>query len=225
MARLFHRFVSNPYNILLIFLFLLFIFRPGDKGLVYEDIWKLLWIVVLLAAIFTCRHHRGIRIFAFILAIPMAIFSLTTLFNHRELFCVLHSILTIIFMITCTVSIIINIVVIKSKVTMETMKGVVSAYLMVAFTFAHGYYLTEFLNPGSILISDQTVSVYSYFQYLSKMFYFSFVTLLAIGYGDIVSVSDVAQSLAVMEGVIGQFYMAILVAKLVSAYNRQPTKL
>ena len=44
--------------------------------------------------------------------------------------------------------------------------------------------------------------------FLSDMFYFSFITLLTIGYEDIVPIIDVSQTAVVMEGIIGQFYVA-----------------
>jgi hypothetical protein len=50
------------------------------------------------------------------------------------------------------------------------------------------------------------------------MLYFSFVTLLTIGFGDIVAVKDPSQTACVLEGLIGQFYIAILVSKIVAIY-------
>jgi voltage-gated potassium channel len=50
------------------------------------------------------------------------------------------------------------------------------------------------------------------------MVYFSFITLIAIGYGDITPTGDVGQMFSVMEGLIGQFYLAILVARIVSVF-------
>jgi voltage-gated potassium channel len=49
--------------------------------------------------------------------------------------------------------------------------------------------------------------------------YFSFVTLATLGYGDIVPASDVARGLAILEAVIGQFYLTVVVARLVSLYS------
>jgi hypothetical protein len=51
-------------------------------------------------------------------------------------------------------------------------------------------------------------------------FYFSFVTLATLGYGDIVPRTDVARGLAIVEGVGGQLFLAVLVARLVSLYGR-----
>ena len=53
--------------------------------------------------------------------------------------------------------------------------------------------------------------------------YFSFVTLATLGYGDIVPRSDVARGLAIVEGVGGQLFLAVLVARLVSLYGRRKT--
>ena len=46
--------------------------------------------------------------------------------------------------------------------------------------------------------------------------YYSFVTLTTVGYGDISPVSPAARTLAWMEAVTGQFYLAVIVAGLVS---------
>ena len=48
--------------------------------------------------------------------------------------------------------------------------------------------------------------------------YFSFVTLTTLGYGDITPTSPAARMLAVVEAIMGQLYIAVLVARLVGAY-------
>jgi hypothetical protein len=53
-------------------------------------------------------------------------------------------------------------------------------------------------------------------------FYFSFITLCTVGYGDIAPVSKVARMLAVMEAITGLFYMAVLISRLVSVYSTVP---
>ena len=50
------------------------------------------------------------------------------------------------------------------------------------------------------------------------MMYFSLVCMTTIGYGDIVPVSDVARPLAVIEGVFGQLYLAVMIARLVGLH-------
>jgi ion channel len=48
------------------------------------------------------------------------------------------------------------------------------------------------------------------------MLYFSLTTLTTTGYGDIVAVDPFAPSLANLEAVLGQFYLAITVARIVT---------
>jgi len=52
----------------------------------------------------------------------------------------------------------------------------------------------------------------------SNWLYFSFVTMTTLGYGDILPVSATARGLAYMQAIVGQFYIAVLVAGLVGAY-------
>ena len=51
--------------------------------------------------------------------------------------------------------------------------------------------------------------------------YFSFVTIATLGYGDIVPRSDLARGLTILEGVGGQLFLAVMVARLVSLYGRR----
>ncbi|NOX53624.1 MAG: two pore domain potassium channel family protein [Planctomycetes bacterium] len=55
----------------------------------------------------------------------------------------------------------------------------------------------------------------------SRMVYFSFVTMSTLGYGDIAPKTPIAQTLAWMQSVLGQFYLAVLVAWLVGALPRR----
>ncbi len=60
----------------------------------------------------------------------------------------------------------------------------------------------------------------------SKLFYFSFITLTSVGYGDIMPVNPASQTVAILEALIGQLFPAILLARLVSLEieNRQSRK-
>lgn len=56
------------------------------------------------------------------------------------------------------------------------------------------------------------------------MVYYSFVTLSTLGYGDIIPIHKVAQNWAAMEAMIGQFFIAIVMARLVSMYTVEETR-
>jgi voltage-gated potassium channel len=215
---LYNKFFSGYYNLLLWCIFLLFVFRPYDRGHIYEGIWKVLLTGVLLSSIFNAKHSKPVKILAIFLAIPVVIFSWINLYITVEWVFFLKASLTVAFMLVCTSSIVYD-VLLRARVTLETLRGVICAYFLVAFAFAYVYYLIEFLHPGAMFIANKTLTIYNYIDFLSEMLYFSFITLLTIGYGDVVPVHDVAQTTAVIEGIIGQFYIAILVARLVSVYS------
>jgi hypothetical protein len=50
-------------------------------------------------------------------------------------------------------------------------------------------------------------------------FYFSYTTLITIGFGDITPLSRVARMLAILEGMTGMFYVVTLISRLVSMYG------
>lgn len=212
------KFIMGHYNFLLFFIILLFIFRPYNRSEIYTGTWIFLLASTILASIFNCHHHRIVKWTAFVLAIPTVIFSWLNLLHPSEFEFLGNTICTILFMTLCATSILYD-VVLRAHVTLETLRGVICAYFMVAFVFAYIYYVIEYLNPGTFQFAQKEISFFSYTYYISEMLYFSFITLLTIGYGDIVAIQDVGQTFAVLEGIIGQFYVAMLVARLVSVYS------
>jgi voltage-gated potassium channel len=64
----------------------------------------------------------------------------------------------------------------------------------------------------------------THFQHIFPVFgYFSLTTLSTIGFGDITPITLQARYAAVAEGITGQFYLAILVARLVGMQMTQST--
>jgi hypothetical protein len=95
------------------------------------------------------------------------------------------------------------------RVTVHRINGAVAAYLLFAVVFANAYELVELLRPGSF--GGAAVS-----RGWGGFLYFSQVTLFTVGYGDITPVSAGARSLAMLEGLVGQLFPAILLARLVA---------
>jgi voltage-gated potassium channel len=100
----------------------------------------------------------------------------------------------------------------QREVTGETICMAVSVYLLMGFTFAFLYGIMFQLHPESFGGLAFANSIQSIFPVLG---YFSLTTLSTIGFGDITPLTLQARYAAVAEGITGQFYMAILVARLV----------
>ncbi|WP_101449582.1 ion channel [Aquimarina sp. MAR_2010_214] len=51
--------------------------------------------------------------------------------------------------------------------------------------------------------------------------YYSYITLMTIGYGEIIPVTSLSQKAAILVGMMGQFYLVILTAIVVGKYINQ----
>ena len=99
------------------------------------------------------------------------------------------------------------------RITFHRLQGAMVVYLSLATIFANAFGLVWQLIPGAFANLPPTAPGTSEF---ATMFYFSLATLTTTGYGDIVPLNPFARSLASLESVIGPFYLAITVARLVT---------
>ncbi len=99
------------------------------------------------------------------------------------------------------------------RITSHRLQGAVVLYLSLATIFASAYGLIWELSPGAFA---NLLARAGGPEEVATMLYFSLTTLTTTGYGDIVAVDPFARSLANLEAVIGQFYIAITVARLVT---------
>ena len=99
------------------------------------------------------------------------------------------------------------------RITLRRLQGAIVMYLNFANIFAAAYGLIWELSPGAFA---NLVVQGGGPEETGSMLYFSFTTLTTTGYGDIVAVDPFARSLANFESVLGQFFIAITVARLVT---------
>ncbi len=104
-----------------------------------------------------------------------------------------------------------------SRITMDKIFAAICVYLLLGYAWTFAYALVEELHPASFVALSGTPA-HDYVAHLLDLRYFSFMTLTTIGYGDIVPRSPAARTLAVLEGITGQIYLAVLVARLVGLH-------
>ena len=102
----------------------------------------------------------------------------------------------------------------RPTVTIQSIYGALSAYLIIGMMFAAFYAAIYRLGGGSFFA--QHVSGDNNTQSFQ---YFSFTTLTTLGYGDLTAAANGGRAVAVMEALTGQVFLATLVARLVAAFR------
>lgn len=97
-------------------------------------------------------------------------------------------------------------------VSTDAVAAALCVYLLFGIAFGHVYCLASVAVPNSFRGLEPGVGGPEAHVQLT---YFSFMTLTTVGYGDIIPAIDATRSLALAEGVAGQFYLAVLIADLV----------
>jgi hypothetical protein len=175
--------------------------------------------LLLLSALYVFPRRRTF-IAACMLAAPALVGRwLVTSFPLNTRFLVFVGLCWVAFLALTAVAILRHVLA-TSRVTNDTITGAICGYLLLGVIFAFLYGRIALLYPGSFIVEGKpiqlAVSRVSYHQAINNLIYYSFVTLTTVGYGDITPASAPARAPAMIEAVTGQFYVAILVARLVS---------
>ena len=105
----------------------------------------------------------------------------------------------------------------SGRVTSDKIFGAICVYLLLGFAWGYTYALLDEIQPGSFAALTETARN-DYVARVMQLRYFSFMTLTTVGYGDILPRSAAARTRAALEAVMGQIYLAVLVARLVGLH-------
>ncbi|WP_422107892.1 ion channel [Winogradskyella sp.] len=102
------------------------------------------------------------------------------------------------------------------RVTKNVIMGLMSGYISLGFLAFFLFMSIELVNPGAfsgILLETDDIALKS-----DGILYYAYITLLTIGYGEIVPTIPIAQKAAMLVGLVGQFYLVIITAVVVEKY-------
>jgi Ion channel len=99
------------------------------------------------------------------------------------------------------------------EVTLQSIYGALSAYLVIGLMFAAFFAAIYHFSDDMFFVRGEAVHGVQTFQY------FSFTTLTTLGYGDYTAAYSSGQAVAVLEALTGQVFLATLVARLVAAFR------
>ena len=102
-------------------------------------------------------------------------------------------------------------------VTLDTIFAAVASYFFISIIFATFYSVLYSFNPGSFNLAIAN-SPNEPHLLMTEMIYFSLSTIVGVGFGDILLLLPFPRMVAVVEAVVGHFYMAVLIGWLVGRF-------
>jgi Ion channel len=209
-------FTRRPLLFLLIALLALLLLYPFFAGSVMAHaLWDICTSAILLLGIYAISHVRR----CLVLAVVLAIAVLGTrwsgyVVDNARLLLVNYGLGMMFFAFTACL--LLADVLRKGAVTADKIYGALCVYLLIGLTWGFMFLTLEGFQPGSFQFGQAGLSGIE--RDPATLVYFSFVTLSTVGYGHITPLSPPARSFAFMEAIIGQIYLAVLVARLVGLH-------
>jgi voltage-gated potassium channel Kch len=203
----------DSYGFVLCLLLVSFILAPLAEGLGW------LWIRVpvqgttMLFALHTSRvHRRTMRLASVLFAVAMVLaLALVSAGGGTAPAGMLEAVIAL--LLAVSIPAILRRILTTEIATLETIIGALDVYIIFGLFFAAVYAAIGAFSATPFFGTQAHVTGGSYQ-------FFSFVTLTTVGYGNLVPATQLGQSLAVLEALLGQIYLVTLVARLVSGFQR-----
>ena len=198
---------------MLISLLLLVAIHPFlEEGAIARAVFLAFSTGVLLSAAYAVSHTKRSLAVALLLAMPAIVMGWSHLFVQTH---TLHLISVTLFMLfyTYTLLLVLRHVLSVQEVTADEIYGALSVYILIGFVWGLGYGVLERLVPGSFHSEVHGLGS-------ADLIYYSFITLMTVGYGDMYPVSPIARSLSVIEAMVGIIFIAVFISRLVGMHTR-----
>ncbi len=207
------------FLVLLVTLVLLLVIEPILRGFSGRGpVFNVLYSFVIVAAILSLFQGKWPKTLALILGIPalagpwLAYMLAST---AEEVVMLANQFVEVIFLVFVAVMIL-RAILAHPTISADSIYGAICAYLLLGIAWGAIYSAQELLKPGSFAAAgDMAPMLETADTRESALTYYSFVTLTTVGYGDITPVSAAVRTLSWLEAMMGQFYIAVLVAFLV----------
>ncbi len=199
---------------LFISIVLMFVLRPFLEGFIrISYLMDVFFTAIFLSAVYAVSQKRGVFFVAFLIALLTVALVWINDFTGISSFGMAGNILGTLFL-AFTAIMILSYLFRADEVTGDMIMGAICVYFLFGLIWAFVFSILETTQPGSFKMAQGTVSQPAFT-------YYSYVTLTTLGYGDITPISAPARSLSLLEAMMGQLYLAVLVARLVGLHISQ----
>jgi hypothetical protein len=214
------QFKAKRFTVLLGILLILVAGPPILIGFGLSAIWfdGLMSLLMVAGIVSLCFEQRQ-RLFALCLGVPSILFALGSYLTSGSISTYslfLGHLCEALFLFGSAVLIVKSLFG-AAGLSADSLMGAICGYLFLGLGWAMLYAMAEHTQPGSFHLTESLapagVTVRPPADILT---YYSFVTLTTVGYGDVVAVTPGMRTCAWIEAVSGQFYVAVIVAGLVS---------
>lgn len=170
---------------------------------------------VLFSALYAVSENRRVFTLAVAIAIPVVAGRWLGFFLESGFLTLMAHGGAVLFL-AFIVSIVLAHVLKDEEVTGDKINGAICVYLLIGLMWGLLFWVVETIRPGSFQMVQAPDGGTD--EELSLFMYYSFVTMTTVGYGDVLPATPVARSLSMVEAVIGQIYLATLIARLVGLH-------
>jgi hypothetical protein len=173
---------------------------------------------IILTSIYAISFRKKVALIAVFLAFPVLVINWSSPFYAQEWYPYVRDIFSTCFFILI-ILLILDYIFRQVLVSREILFAAIVVYMLFGVLWSVIFRFLELCQPGSFhLPHDQSSDFHGIF------LYYSFVTLTTLGYGDISPISAPARALAILEAIIGQMYVAVLIARLMGTHISQSMK-
>jgi voltage-gated potassium channel len=198
----------GPYYLLIILFLTIFVAPPLVIAQILPQVFiHIAMALVLLTGVFTVPCPTALRLIALLIAFVAVVGRFVDVVMSGQIPAATEIVLSVV-ALTLFAVLIIRQFLAKDRAIKHRIAAAIAVYLVLGLLWARLYELVILFNPGAFQIAHDDG--------IATLFYFSFVTLMTIGYGDVVPVSLIARNLAILEGLTGQLYLVILISSLVA---------
>jgi hypothetical protein len=202
---------------LLISILLLFTAAPfvvtHRHGVIIQNV---LSTAVLVAGSYALSERKRVFLIAILLsALSVVGTALVIAFPETWALLISHSLILVLIGFFCVT--ILRYVLRRGRVNSDKIFAAICVYMLMGYGWSFVYSMLVEFEPHAFVAATE-VGLHDFVARLLQLRYFSFTTLTTVGYGDIVPHSALARTLTVLEAVMGQFYLVVLVGRLVGLH-------
>ncbi|HEX5397470.1 MAG TPA: potassium channel family protein [Verrucomicrobiae bacterium] len=191
-----------------------------------ETIDSALMTLVLVSGVLAVGRNRRTLLLAAVLMLPAVLSRWVHHFRQDALTLEVHHVAALVFIAFVEIRLL-HFIFRARRVDSEVLCAGISGYLLLGVLWMLAYMLVSGLNPNPGDAAHPAAFAFNVGTSpagplpIFDAYYFSFITLSTVGYGDITPVTHAARTLAMAEAMTGTLYVAVLISRLVAMYSSE----